>query len=154
MRHREHKCRPGKYHRWAPGALHGEDDHDEATEWRIFKLDPNNGEMTKDIVPIDPAGESCIDGLTYRQAWLLSEAHNRDVDLALTATEEETARLTAEVSRLHDKYDLQLLVRRNESMKEVVEAAMEMVQKKDKDGHDAVSFALWDRLEKALRGCT
>lgn len=79
-----HDCTPKGPHLWAPGGLHGTHEHDEATEWAIFKLDPSGGPGSGDLIP-------AIDGkwgdgpFSWWQAKAICEAHNREVAAAVRA---------------------------------------------------------------------
>lgn len=81
-----HDCAPKKPNLWAPGALHGTHEHDEATEWQIFKLDPEGDPGSGDIVSVFDSNEREPSGdgpFSWWQAKAICDAHNRDVKLAL-----------------------------------------------------------------------
>lgn len=86
----DYECEPKAPHYWAPGAIHGTHEHNDVTEWVIFKLDPESKPETGNIVPVilnpasgDPNGEPI---LGWFQAKAICDAHNRDLDLAIAAS--------------------------------------------------------------------
>lgn len=71
---KEWDCKPRKSGEWAPGALHGTHEHDEATEWGIFMLDPNGEPGSGDITPVGD-----LNGLTWWEAKVLCDVHNDQI---------------------------------------------------------------------------
>lgn len=87
---KEYECKPSAPNLWAPGGLHDTDEHNDVTEWMVFKLDPDADPESGDIVPAlhfegstDPSGDGPF---SWWQAKHICDAHNRDVALALAAS--------------------------------------------------------------------
>lgn len=67
---KEWRCKP-KPGEWEPGALHGTHEHDECTEWGIFKLDLEAKPGSGDIIPVGD-----FRGMTWWNAKEVCDAHN------------------------------------------------------------------------------
>jgi rubrerythrin len=75
-----------------------------------------------------------------KQLEKIVKVHNDEVETLWIRVKE----LEAEVKRLHDKYDLQLLVKRNEAMSKFVDVVRELLKCEDRHTYDY-------GLRKALR---